>query len=151
MADLEFEAVMDVIDRAPFDEQRSAVIEDRVEAVLSLGGHSELCSELEQLVAAQPLRERRWGQLMLALYRSDRQADALVAYGRARDLLLDELGLDPSAELQDLEARILNHDPTLAPPAVTLPRPAAGVRDLRPCWRRAGDGVVVHRSPQRAD
>src|SRR5512132_2080464 len=102
-------------------ELRLAALEDRVEADLRLGRHRELVAELEGLVRDQPLRERLWAQLMLALYRSGRQADALLAYQRARSVLVEELGIDPGAELRRLHAAILAQDPGL-----DLPAPAAG-------------------------
>src|SRR5918999_2166442 len=93
---------------------RLAAVEDRIEASLALGRDRELVPELEMLVAEEPLRERLRRQLMLALYRSGRQADALKAYHDARRALVDELGLEPSAELRELEAAILRQDPALS-------------------------------------
>ncbi|WP_180357553.1 BTAD domain-containing putative transcriptional regulator [Streptomyces sp. NP160] len=78
-----------------------------------------LVPELEQLVAVEPLREERWRLLALALYRSSRQSDALLALGRARRLLREELGVDPSPALRELEAAVLAQDPRLAPPVAT--------------------------------
>jgi predicted ATPase len=95
------------------DDLRVAVLEDRVEADLQLGRHAALCSELEGLVASHPYRERLWSQLMLALYRSGRQADALRAYQRVRRLLGDELGIEPSTLLRELEEAILLQSPEL--------------------------------------
>lgn len=83
------------------------------EAGLDLGRHDEILSELQEWVAAYPHNERLRGQLMLALYRCGRQADALACYKHGRGLLLDELGIDPSRELRELEERILNQDPSL--------------------------------------
>jgi YVTN family beta-propeller protein len=100
-------------------ELRLGALEDRIEADLRLGGHRELVAELEGLVREQPLRERLWAQLLLALYRSGRQADALLAYQRARTVLVEELGIDPGAELRRLHAAILAQDPGL-----DLPTPA---------------------------
>jgi YVTN family beta-propeller protein len=94
-------------------ELRLVALEDRLEADLQLGRHRELVAELEGLVREQPLRERLWAQLLLALYRSGRQADALSAYKRARSVLVEELGIDPGAELRRLHAAILAQDPTL--------------------------------------
>ena len=88
-------------------------MQDRIEADLATGRGPELVGELERLVAAEPLRERLRAQLMLALYRSGRQAEALDAYRRARRQLVAELGIEPGPELRDLEGRILAHDPTL--------------------------------------
>ena len=94
-------------------ELRLTALEARVEADLARGRHGTLVPELEGLVRAHPWRERLRVQLMLALYRCGRQADALEAYQAARAALADELGLEPAAELQELERRILVHDPTL--------------------------------------
>jgi YVTN family beta-propeller protein len=99
---------------ARLEEARVSALEERIEADLALGRHAELIGELESLVAAYPLRERLRGQLMLALYRSGRQAEALGAYRDARRLLVEELGLEPSQELQGLEKAILVQDPLLA-------------------------------------
>ena len=96
------------------EELRLAATEERVELELAAGRHADLVGELEALVARHPLRERLHGQLMLALYRSGRQADALAAYQRARAALSDELGLDPSAELRELEQAILEQAPSSA-------------------------------------
>jgi YVTN family beta-propeller protein len=95
------------------EEARVAVVEDRIDADLADGCHTQLVPELEQLIAAHPLRERPYGQLMLAFYGAGRQADALEAYQRARKTLNRELGLEPSPQLQELERRILNQDPDL--------------------------------------
>jgi DNA-binding SARP family transcriptional activator len=95
------------------DELRASATEDRMAAVLALGRHHEAIAELETMVADKPLRERRWTQLMLALYRDGRQADALVAYRRLGALLGEQLGVDPGLEVQQLEAAILAHDASL--------------------------------------
>ena len=95
------------------DELHASCLEERLEIGLALGRHDELRPELERLVAEHPLRERLRGQLMLALYRSGRQAEALEAYQAARRALVDELGLEPSRALQELEQAILNQDPKL--------------------------------------
>ena len=106
-------------------ELRLAAVEDRVEGELRLGRHRELVAELEALVKEQPLRERLWAQLMLALYRSGRQADALLAYQRARSVLVEELGIDPGVELRRRQAAILAQDPglDLPPTAAVATRP----------------------------
>ncbi len=98
---------------ARLEEIRLAALEERVSAELDLGRHRELVAELETLVGRHPYREALWRDLMVALYRSGRQGDALTAYRRARDVLLDDLGIDPSPELQKLQERILRQDPTL--------------------------------------
>jgi len=100
-------------ERGRLEELRLVAVEYQLEAELGLGRHVEAAGRLEALVAEHPLRERLHGQLMLALYRAGHQADALAAYRRARKLLADELGLDPSEDLQRLEAAILQHDPGL--------------------------------------
>jgi len=102
------------------EELRLTTIEDLLEARLALDDHAELVSELESLVATHPLRERLWGQLMVALYRSERQADALAAYRRLSHLLGDQLGLEPSPQLRLLEDRILLNDPTLLQPSLRI-------------------------------
>ena len=114
-------------ERGQLEEQRASALEQRIDADLELGRHAELLPELEALVREEPLRERRRAQLMLALYRSGRQADALDVYRNGRKLLADELGLEPGAELRQLEKAILEHDPEIAAPARPRPRePAAG-------------------------
>ena len=102
------------------EDLRLAALEDRIDAELALGNHAALVPELEALVKEHPTRERVRGQLMLALYRSGRQADALEAYREGRTRLADQLGLDPGPELQRLERAILSQDPELdrpSPPA----------------------------------
>ncbi len=100
---------------------RMAAIEERNTLRLVLGQHAELVAELEDLTARYPLQERLHGQLMLALYRSGRQAEALAAYQRVRQVLDDELGLEPSAELRALEQAVLRQDAKLNPPARARP------------------------------
>ena len=97
-------------------EERLAALETRIDADLARGQQSELVGELTSLVRAQPLRERLRGQLMLALYRSGRQSDALDAYAEARQTLVTQLGLEPGRELQELQQAILTHDESLRPP-----------------------------------
>ena len=112
----------------PLEEARLAAQEDWIEAQLADGHHAQLVSELEQLVAANPLRERLRAQLMLALYRSGRQADALALYRQGRAVLEEELGLDPSPMLRQLEQAILTQDPALA----AAGRPGSGRRHNLP-------------------
>ena len=95
------------------EEARLEAIELQVDADLALGRHAELVSKLDELVAVAPYRERLRGQLMLALYRSGRQADALALYRRTRTTFMDELGIEPGPELQELERSILLHDESL--------------------------------------
>ena len=108
---------------------RLAVIEERIDIDLELGGHGDLVGELEELVAQHPVRERFRAQLMLALYRSGRQADALEVYQDAHRALTGELGIDPGRELRELQQAILRQDPELdgrrASEATT--EPAGGV------------------------
>ena len=121
---------------ARLEDERLAALEERIDADLALGRHARLVPELEQLVAQEPLRERPRAQLMLALYRSGRQADALELYRRTRETLSEELGIEPGLELQELERRMLQHDPELERP--------------RPALRPAEDGapVPIARRPQ---
>jgi DNA-binding SARP family transcriptional activator len=107
-------------------ELRAAAEEDRVEAELALGRHAALCGELNQAVIERPLRERLWFQLILALYRSGRQADALAAYTRLRKQLADQLGINPSPELVRLHEAVLAQHPDLdwLPPPQSTPGPS---------------------------
>jgi predicted ATPase/DNA-binding SARP family transcriptional activator len=107
-------------ERARISELVLLAFELRAEAELALGRHEHLIGDLEASCRQYPLRERLWELLMLALYRSGRQAEALRTYSEARDRLVDELGIEPGEALRDLEARILSHDPALASPR---PRP----------------------------
>jgi DNA-binding SARP family transcriptional activator len=100
-------------ERARFEELRLVAVETRIAAELALGRHGGLVGELEALVAAQPLREGLRAQLMVALYRTGRQADALEVYRDTRVLLADELGIDPGVQLQRLHEAILGHSPEL--------------------------------------
>ena len=106
---------------ARLEELRLAATEERIDLHLNSGRHADLVDELETLATAHPLRERLHAQLMLALYRSGRQADALAAFRRLQRTLDHELGLDPSEELRDLEQGILRQDPRLRAPARELP------------------------------
>jgi DNA-binding SARP family transcriptional activator len=112
LADLTFEPFAEH-EAARLEELRLAALEERLDADLESGGHAELVGELESLVREHPLRERLRGQLMLALYRSERQAEALDVYRDARRQLVDELGIEPSSALQDLHSAILRQDSRL--------------------------------------
>ena len=98
------------LEGARLEELRLVVLEGRVEADLGLGRHAEVTGELERLVAEHPVRERLWRLLVLALYRSERQAEALAAYRRARTMLAEELGLEPGEELRQLEQAVLRQE-----------------------------------------
>jgi DNA-binding SARP family transcriptional activator/streptogramin lyase len=106
-------------DVARLDELRLTALMDRIDCDLAQGGHERVLGELQVLVREHPLGERLRAQQMLALYRSDRQADALDAYQQARHVLVDDLGIDPSESLQRLQQAILRHDPALERPAGT--------------------------------
>ena len=121
-----------------------AALEELVEAKLALGRHAEVVGELEALIGEHPYRERLRAQLMLALYRCDRQADALQAYQDARAGWSTELGIEPGERLRELEQAILAQDPALAAHAERSP-PAAPVtpsarRPPHPAARRAPAG-----------
>jgi DNA-binding SARP family transcriptional activator len=106
--------------------------EDRLEAELELGLHARLVSELEELVQNHPLRERLWGQLMLALYRSDRQGEALEAFQEARRMLVGELGVEPGVGLRTLQEAILRQDDALRSRPAALPPAPRVVGDSEP-------------------
>src|SRR5215470_2499661 len=125
------------------DELRLGAVEDRIEADLALGRHADVVGELETLVAAHPLRERVYGQLMLALYRCGRQAEALEVYRRARRTLVDELGLEPGPALQRLEQAILQQDPSLELLAPPVSAPAVRARPARRGAWVAAAAVIV--------
>jgi len=122
LADLAFEPFAQV-EIARLEERRTAAREDLIDAELELGGHGRLVGELEALVREHPLRERLRAQLMLALYRAGRQAEALEAYRQARETLVDELGIEPSEDLQQLEQAILRQDRQLDLPTRTVAAP----------------------------
>ena len=103
-------------EKTRWNEAHAALVEDRADALLATGRAAEIIGELEAAVADAPLRERRWGQLMLALYRAGRQGEALGAYQRARSLLADQLGVDPGPDLRRLEATIVAQDASLDMP-----------------------------------
>lgn len=126
---------------ARLEELHLAALEDRIEADLTLGRHSELVPELEGLVREHPLRERPRAQLMLALYRSGRQSEALETYQQARRMLQTELGLEPGRTLRELEAAILRHDAELDPPVRRRGPPPLATRKRR--LLAVGAAVVV--------
>jgi YVTN family beta-propeller protein len=130
---------------ARLEQARLSALEDRIDAELELGEHTRLVSELEALVLEHPLRERLVAQLMLALYRSGRQADALEAYRHARRRLDDDLGLDPGHELKELEHAILAQDPALQAPARSRSGkpPASGTRRRRGGLLIAAGGTLL--------
>jgi DNA-binding SARP family transcriptional activator/tetratricopeptide (TPR) repeat protein len=109
---------------AGLDERRLGVVEDCLELELQLGKHRELTGELMQLVEENPLRERLRGQLMLALYRSGRQVEALDVYRDARSRLIEQLGIEPGDDLRELESAILANDTRLRLPAAVRSEPA---------------------------
>ena len=139
------------------EELRLAAFEMAIEQDLAAGRHAEVVGELETLVAQEPLRERLQAQRMLALYRSGRQADALEAYRRAREALVDAIGVEPGPELRRLHEAILRQDPSLDLPAAAADLPPeleagtplvgrdAELEALREHWRRAraGDGAEL--------
>jgi len=141
LADLAYEAFAQP-EIARLEELRWAALEARIDAELACGRHAELVGELQALIAEHPLRERLHGQLMLALYRSGRQADALEAYRGARELLLDELGLEPNEDLKRLEAAILRQDPELEPRADATPAPADRVVLVAPATLELLDALL---------
>jgi DNA-binding SARP family transcriptional activator len=108
---------------ARLEDLRLSALEARIDAQLALGRHAALIGELEALVRQEPLRERLRGQLMLALYRSGRQAEALEVYRQGRRALDEQLGLEPGPELRDLERKILIQDESIAAPPAPAPAP----------------------------
>lgn len=139
--DLDSAAVVET-ERTRLEEMRLGALEERFEAELALGRHAEVVSDLQALVCAQPLRERLRGQLMLALYRSGRQAEALEVYRQGRHLLAEQLGLEPGEPLRRLERQILDHDPALRP----VPPSAPPVRrHVPPVPRDERDATAIRR------
>lgn len=131
-------------DATRLEQEYLAAVETRIAADLAGGCHHDLVGELEALVREYPFRERLWGHLMVALYRSGRQADALAAYQRVREVLRDELGLEPGGELRRIEAAVLRHE--LGSPAAGTPTLGAPDESIRPSpvrYARAADGVTV--------
>jgi len=152
----EFEAPFASAERTRLEELRLAALEDRLAADLATGAGAELVGELEGLLARHPWRERLWGQLMTALYRSGRQGDALTAFQRARARLVDELGIEPGPDLRAVEAMVLAQDTRLLavdrshrplPPELTVVGPTfvgrqAELSRLLAAYDRAAAGSV---------
>jgi DNA-binding SARP family transcriptional activator len=149
---------------ARLEELRIVAVEQLIGARLGLGEHDAVVSQLEALIREHPYRERLRGQLMLALYRADRQADALQAYTNARRSLVGDLGIEPGEHLRELERQILAQDPALAlpvpetlelPPELDSDTPLAGRGEdlawLSEHWRRGGggEGAACSRGPAR--
>jgi YVTN family beta-propeller protein len=136
LADLAFEPFAQS-EIARLDELRLTALEARIEADLALGRHDSIVAELENLVAEQPYREGLRAQLMIALYRSGRQAEALETYRQARRTFSEELGIEPGPRLRELEGAILRHDSSLEAPGPETRRPGAeyGV-ETPPQWPR---------------
>jgi DNA-binding SARP family transcriptional activator/WD40 repeat protein len=147
------------------EELRIAALEDRLAADLELGHFAVVAAELEQVVGERPYRERSWALLVTALYRSGRQGDALAAYARCRQVLVDEVGVEPGPELKALQARVLSQDPGLlgsrtrppvVPAALALPGgPLVGrdaeVAALRSFWESSDEPrLLVIRGPAGA-
>lgn len=134
---------------AALEELRVQAIEDRAEAELSLRRGADLVAELEEVIAANPFRERPRGFLMLALYRAGRRADALTAYRRTRSLFADELGLEPGPALRQLEAAIFRDDPALElkPQILAEGKSAPEPSSWLPRERRAVAVVAVDATP----
>jgi DNA-binding SARP family transcriptional activator len=120
LADLAFESFAEPF-TAPLEEERIAAVEDRIDADLAAGRHRDLVGELELFVEQHPVRERLRAQLMLALYRSGRQAEALEVYQDARRFLVDQLGIDPGRDLRELHASMLRQDVRLRVPGGAQP------------------------------
>jgi DNA-binding SARP family transcriptional activator len=133
---------------AELDELRLTALMDRIDCDLAQGRHEHVLGELQVLVREHPLRERLRAQQMLALYRADRQADALDAYQQARHALIDELGIEPSESLQRLQQAILRHDPALEGPAGTIGANGATVAPL-PLADAVPEAVPPRSRPRR--
>ena len=131
------------------EELRASALELRIEAELALGRHATLIGELYALTDQHPLRERLSAQLMTALYRDGRQADALAAYRAARERLVEEIGIEPGPELKALEVRILAQDPDLVTQQAPTSRPARTV--LAVCTDSSGPAAVADRLAAASD
>lgn len=142
LADLQYESfAREAVER--LEERRLQALEERVEAELRLGCSDELVPELEGLVREHPFRERLLGQLMLALYRAGRQAEALAAFQAGRRRFAEELGLEPGPALQGLQSAILAHDPQLSPPSRSGPAAGAAPKRRRAALLVTAAAVVV--------
>jgi ABC-type transport system substrate-binding protein/DNA-binding SARP family transcriptional activator len=165
LADLESEPFAGLEARR-LETLRIQAVEDRIDTELALGRHAVVCPELEQLVTEHPMRERLRGQLMIALYRCGRQADALQTYQEGRSLLVEELAVEPGPQLRKLQLAVLEQDPALdlpppaarqdareaIPPAVGAPDVAAdqsGVATDPPAASRPGPGMRPRPRPRR--
>jgi DNA-binding SARP family transcriptional activator len=132
------------------ESDRLAVFESLADARLLLGQHREIVSELELAVALDPYRERFHAQLMVALYRSGRQAGALAAFQRARSRLVDDLGLEPGRELCDLERAVLRQAPELDAPCPSPPLAVKGLPSANDVQATSGP-LVSDRGPGRTE
>jgi DNA-binding SARP family transcriptional activator/ABC-type branched-subunit amino acid transport system substrate-binding protein/DNA-binding beta-propeller fold protein YncE len=141
LSDFRYEAFAQT-EIARLEELRLSSLEERIEADLALGRHDQLVPELDALVREHPLRERLRAQLMLALYRAGRQADALEQYQEGRRLLHEELGLDPGPALRERQQQILTQDPALAAPTVAPPMPAR-LRRRAPLLMAGGAALLL--------
>ena len=149
LADHRFEQFAQ-LEIARLEELRMEAIEERMAAELAGGGHGDLAGELSSLVAVHPLRERLRGHLMLALYRSGRQAEALEVMREGRRMLVDELGIEPGPELRRLEQMILAHDPELAAAPEPV-APAAPAAPVAPAALPAPTGPLIGRDGELAE
>ena len=140
LADLEFESIARLEVRR-LETLRLQVVEDRIDAELAAGRHAPVCPELEQLVAEHPMRERLRGQLMIALYRCGRQADALETYRAGRSLLVEELAVEPGPQLRKLQLAVLEQDR-----ALELPLPAVRPDSTEPASAPAVEAVPEPRA-----
>lgn len=165
LADLESEPFAGLEARR-LETLRIQAVEDRIDTELALGRHAVVCPELEQLVTEHPMRERLRGQLMIALYRCGRQADALQTYQEGRSLLVEELAVEPGPQLRKLQLAVLEQDPALdlpppaasqhaqeaMPPADVAPGVAAdksGAATNPPAASRPGPGTMPLPRPRR--
>ena len=131
------DAAFAVAERLRLNELHAIAHERRVDAALALGRAASLVPDLERVLVVEPYRERYWEQLMIALYRAGRQADALGAYKRVRDRLVDDLGVEPGPGLRLLEHRILDQDRSLLAPVHEVIAVAAAARTRRGCVQAA--------------